>query len=417
LNAELVFVGTELLLGQIVNSNARYLSEQLARLGIDVYFHTTVGDNRQRLQRAYELAAGRADLIITTGGLGPTADDLTKETLAEFLKLPLQIDKEELERLKGYFAQRGIEWVESNAKQAAFFAGSTVLRNDLGTAPGVALKHNGKAFVLLPGPPREMERMFSQYAIPWLKENVIEPGTPGLYSRILSFVGISESKLEKTISDLIARQSVPTLAPLVSLGEVLLRITARARDEQQFQELIEPVLKEIKLRAGKYLVSEDGGTLLEAVAERLRHSRLTVSAAESCTGGLFSASLTSMPGSSEYFVGSVVAYSNELKTNLLGIPAAMIERHGAVSKEVAETMAKSVRKITGSSIGLGITGIAGPGGGSAEKPVGLVYIGLDSGKEIRSVAHHFSGDREFIRQRTVKAAQYLLHEHLAENSQ
>ncbi|MCR4440899.1 MAG: competence/damage-inducible protein A [Peptococcaceae bacterium] len=411
--AELIFVGTELLLGQVLNTNARYLSEQMAKLGIDVYYHTTVGDNRLRLLETYERAVGRADIIITTGGLGPTSDDLTKETLAEFLNLPLQVDAGELARLKRYFTQRGIEWIESNTKQAAFFPGSAVLRNDYGTAPGVAVNNNGKTFILLPGPPREMEHMFSKYAVSWLKENVIKPGTPALYSRLLRFVGISESKLEKVLSDLIARQTVPTLAPLVSLGEIQLRITARARDELEFQEIIEPVLKEIKNRAGEYLVAEDGGTLLEAIAGRLKQLKLTISAAESCTGGLLSASLTSLPGSSQYFLGSVVAYSNDVKINLLGVPAVLIEKYGAVSVEAAEAMAGTVRKMTGSSIGLGITGVAGPGGGSEEKPVGLVFIGLDAGDKKLSVSNHFTGDREFIRQRSVKAAQYLIYKYLS----
>ncbi|MFZ5755042.1 MAG: CinA family nicotinamide mononucleotide deamidase-related protein, partial [Bacillota bacterium] len=257
MNGEIISIGTELLLGQIINTNTRYLSEKLAGLGINVYYHTSVGDNKKRIMDALTIARSRAQLIILTGGLGPTDDDLTKETLAEFLNLSLEINPEELAKLKEFFARRNSEMTENNIKQAAFVPGATILVNDRGTAPGMALQHEGCAYLILPGPPVEMEHMFSQYAVPWLRENVIPPGTKGLFSHVLKFVGIGESKLEWMLKDLFVRQTEPTLALLAKSGEVHLRLTARARDKEEFLQIIFPLVREIRERVGEYLFATD----------------------------------------------------------------------------------------------------------------------------------------------------------------
>lgn len=414
MNAELIAVGTELLLGQIVNSNARYLSEKLAELGINVYFHTVAGDNRARLMNTLAVAASRVDLLITTGGLGPTGDDLTKETLAEYLGLPLEIVPEELERLKEHMKRRNLAWVENNAKQAAFMRGAYILKNDVGTAPGLALLHEGKAYILLPGPPREMEQMFNRYAVPWLKQNILTQDTTGLYSKVLKFLGITESQLADRLSDLLAAQQEVTIAPLAKTGEVHMRLTAKAVNSQAFMDKIQPVLGEIKKRIGSFLVAEDGETTSQALGRLLTEKGLTVSTAESCTGGLLSAALTEYPGSSSYYLGSVIAYSNNIKRESLGIPREVLAEKGAVSPETATLMAASIRELTGSSIGLGITGIAGPDGGTWDKPVGLVYIALNSAETSWCNGYNFVGDRQTIRLRSVNTALNLLRKYLVE---
>jgi len=415
MNAELIAVGTELLLGQIINTNARYLSERLAELGINVYFHTVAGDNRVRLLNTLAVASDRVDLVITTGGLGPTGDDLTKETLAEYLNLPLEIVPAELERLKELFLRRRLPWVDNNAKQAAFLKGSFILKNDRGTAPGLAFKHQGKAYILLPGPPREMEHMFYTYAIPWLQENLLPPNTAGLHSKVLKFLGISESKLAESLEDILAAQQEVTIAPLAKTGgEIHLRLTTKAVSQQDFLAKIQPALAEIKKQVGKYLVAEDEESPSQALGELLKEKGLTVSTAESCTGGLLSASLTSVPGSSSYYLGSVIAYSNEMKNKMLAIPQALIEEKGAVSAEVASLLAGNIRTLTGSSIGLGITGVAGPDGGTPDKPVGLVYIALSSAEFTWCQGYNFLGDRHTIRLRSVNTALNLVRKFLHE---
>lgn len=413
MNVEIISVGTELLLGQTTNTNARFLSQQLADLGLNVYYQTTVGDNRNRLLKAFELAAERADMIITTGGLGPTDDDLTKEALAEYLGMELKIVPEELDRMKKIFHMRKLEWVESNSKQAAFLPGSTVLFNKYGTAPGLAIKVKNKAFILLPGPPREMEPMFLNHASLWIEKNMGNTGVFKLYSRMLKFLGISESKLEAELHDLIAHQTEPTLATLASMGEVHLRLSARAKDKEAFQELITPVLTEIKGRVGEFIVAEDGETIAGNIGRLLKAHGLRVATAESCTGGMLSAALTAVPGSSSYYTGSVVAYSNEVKTRVLGVSAEIIAEYGAVSEQTALAMAQCVRRLTGSDIGIGITGVAGPDGGTKEKPVGFVCIALSAPDKDVSCTNQFKGDREFNRLRSIKAAQYLLFNYLS----
>lgn len=414
MQAEIISSGTELLLGQIINTNARFLSETLANLGINVYYQTTVGDNRERFIEALRIAGNRADLIITTGGLGPTGDDLTKEGLALFLGLPLEIVPEELERLQNYFKKRELEWIESNAKQAAIIKGASFLPNERGTAPGIALKHNNISYLLLPGPPREMEFMFNTYGIPWLNKNYLPPEHTKIYSYVLKYLGITESKLEESLQDLFITQTNPTLALTAKTGEIHLRLTTRARNEEEFFDKIGPVMNEIEKRTGKYILARNDETVSLGLGKLFLMKGQTLSTAESCTGGMLSAQLTAVPGSSQYFLGSIVAYSNEVKTNVLGVPRDLIDRHGAVSSEVAASMALNIRKKTGSSIGISITGIAGPDGGTSDKPVGLVYIALNTALKNFSKGYNFTGDRESIRVRSIISAQNILRKYLSD---
>lgn len=412
MRAELISVGTELLLGEIVNTNTKYLSEKMALLGVNVFHHSAVGDNRERIIQTLDTAAKRAEIMIITGGLGPTGDDLTKEALADYLQLPLEMNELEAAKIKDFFQRRGLLCCENNLKQAFFIPQSTILPNDLGTAPGMIYQDKGKSYILLPGPPKEMQHMFQVYVIPWLNEKVIPSGTLGLYSHVLKFLGISESQLEVSLQDLFDQQQTPTLALLAQAGYIHLRLTARAQNKEDFQTIIEPLVQEIYQRVGKYLVATDEMTLVETLAEMLKKRNLTISTAESCTGGLFSSYLTSVPGASQYYLGSIIAYSNELKTKLLAIPAEIITLHGAVSEEVALMMAKNVRELTQSDLGIGITGIAGPDGGTAQKPVGLVYVALDTDKVKECSAVYFKGDRDTIRQRAVFIAENLLRKYL-----
>lgn len=414
MNAEIIAVGTEILLGQILNSNAKFLSERLAELGVDVYYHTSVGDNWDRIIEAIRLATERSDLVILCGGLGPTADDLTKEALAEFLGEPLEVREEEVEILRIALSKRKIDFRNAHNKQVSFVPGAVALKNDNGTSPGMAVKYDKKAYIIVPGPPRELEPMFVNYAVPWITANLLGPGHQKIYSKVLKVIEMTESAVEAGIKDLIDAQTTPTIAPLLGPGVVMIRLTAKASDEAEFQEIIQPVLAEIKKRIGKYIAAEDKETVLENAAALLKKRKLSVSTAESCTAGLLSASFTSLPGSSEFFAGAIVAYSNEIKEKLLGVPAQTLKEHGAVSEETAVAMAKGARKATSSDIGIGITGIAGPDGGTAEKPVGMVCIALDAADKQISQTNYFSGNRENIREMSVRRAQILLYNCLKE---
>jgi len=408
MDAEIISVGTELLLGQILNTNTKYLSERLAELGINVYTHTTVGDNLERLQHALRTAAGRVDLVITTGGLGPTGDDITREALAAHLQMPLMISAAEEAKIKAHFTKRGLDWVASNSKQAAYFEGSSFLTNEVGTAPGLALKTSACSFILLPGPPREMQTMFAKYALPWMKKTIIDPSVLPLHSQVLKFMGVSESKLELILQDLLDNQTDPTLALYAKPGEIQLRITSRAQNPACFEAIIQPELLEVRKRTSQYLVAVNDGTLTSTLAAILNQKRLTLSTAESCTGGLLGGMITADAGASRYYLGSVVAYSNDVKTRLLDIPAEIIAAHGAVSEPVAKAMAAGVIKQTGSDIGISITGIAGPDGGSPEKPVGLVYIAVKTRDQEFCAPFTLSGDRDTIRQRAAVTALHQL---------
>jgi nicotinamide-nucleotide amidase len=409
--AELLSVGTELLLGDILNSNAQYLSQQLAGLGIACYYHSTVGDNPGRLQQAIELAASRANLIIFTGGLGPTPDDLTTETIAQTFGVPMVEDPAIVEDIAQKFALRGRTMTDSNLKQALRPQGAAVLPNPVGTAPGIIWSPKPDVVLMtFPGVPSEMKRMWQDTAVPYLK--VQGWATEVIASRMLRFWGVSESSLAEKVSTFLEGTN-PTVAPYANLGEVKLRIAAKAASAEAAMAMIAPVEAQLREIAGIDCYGADQESLGSAVGEALSWRSQTLSVAESCTGGGIGAMLTSVSGSSSYFLGGVIAYDNRIKEALLGVQSETLEIHGAVSEAVAMEMAVGIRDCTGSTWGLSITGVAGPGGGSEEKPVGLVYIGLAGPETVRAVAYRF-GDRgrDWVRQVSASTALDLLRRQL-----
>jgi nicotinamide-nucleotide amidase len=376
LKAELVFVGTELLLGEILNTNAQYLSQQLALLGIDLYHQQVVGDNAERLAAVFRQALGRCDVVIASGGLGPTMDDLTREVAAEVTGRPLETDQAILADLQAWFAGRGRTMAPNNARQAMVPRGATALLNDRGTAPGLLIPaDDGKVVILLPGPPIELRPMFEQQVAPYLARQL--GATPHvLVSRTLRFIDIGESALEDGLKDLIAAQGDPSIAPYAKTGEVHLRLATKANDQAAGLARIAPVEAEIRRRFGQHIYGVDGTSLEEAVGHLLLERGLSLAAAESCTGGLISKRITDVAGSSAYFGMGLVTYSNEAKMRLLGVPAATLEAYGAVSEETVRAMAEGALRTSGAGIAVAVSGIAGPGGGTPEKPVGTVCFGL-----------------------------------------
>ncbi|EGO62106.1 competence/damage-inducible protein A [Acetonema longum] len=399
---ELISTGTEILLGQILNKNAQYLAQRLNALGFSVLFQSTVGDNRERMTQVVNTALGRAGLVITTGGLGPTQGDITKEVCASVLGLPLVLDSHSVERIEAFFARRSLSMPQSNLRQAMMPQGAFVLDNERGTAPGVIMEHMGKIIIDLPGPPHEMEWMFENGVVPYLKNRFGEQGA--ILSKVLRTFGIGESALEEKIMDLIRRQTNPTLALLARDGEIHVRITAKASSDVQAKELIAGLESQIRSRINEFIYGCDDENLEVVVGNLLTETNQTLSLAESCTGGLVTSRLTDIPGSSGYIVGSVVAYSNEVKQGFLDIPDSVLRDFGAVSPETALYMAKQIRSKFASHIGIGITGIAGPGGGTEQKPVGLVYIAVDGSKGPIVHRNIFTGSRMNIKQRTSHAA-------------
>lgn len=400
MRCEILSVGTELLLGDILNTNVQYLSRRLAELGISVYFHTTVGDNPDRLKKALDIAFSRNDMVITTGGLGPTKDDLTKEVSAEFFNKKLVLHEESLQRIKEFFEKRGLPLTESNIKQAYVIEGSKVIPNDWGTAPGIILEEKGKILILLPGPPKEMIPMFETYVVPYLSSLSSEV----IHSRILRICGIGESFMEEKVKDLILKQTNPTIAPYAKEGEAILRITAKAKTKEEAEDMIEKVVEEIRERLGDYIYGEGETSLEEVVVGLLMEKKLTLSVAESCTGGLISARIVNVPGVSKVFKGGIIAYSNEVKIKELGISEDILRSFGAVSSYCAIEMAKNIALIMKSDIGLSATGIAGPEGATLDKPVGLVYLGLYINGRTLYKELRLSGDRNRIRLYTAVSA-------------
>ncbi|MBT2637062.1 competence/damage-inducible protein A [Bacillus sp. ISL-39] len=400
MNAEIIAVGSELLLGQIVNTNARFLSRQLADLGINVYFHTVVGDNPDRLKNAMEIARERAELIIFTGGLGPTKDDLTKDTIAGQLGKQLVLDEEAMKSIELYFEKTNRVMTENNRKQALVIEGSTVLKNDHGMAPGMFLATEYNKYMLLPGPPSEMEPMFLKYgqaAIEGLSGNQAK-----IESRVLRFFGIGEAALESEIEDLIDQQSNPTIAPLAGEGEVTLRLTARDDVRVSAQALIDRIEAEIMDRVGEHFYGYDETSLVIELSKILKSRNLTLSAAESLTGGMFQQDLTSVPGASSLFKGGIVCYSNEAKIGLVKVDPKTIEKFGAVSSECAEELAVNAAALTNSDIGISFTGAAGPDSLEGH-PAGTVFIGVHiKGQPVHVEKLTLSGSRDAIRKRSVK---------------
>lgn len=410
MKAEIIAVGTELLLGQIVNTNAQYLSQELAALGLDVYFQTVVGDNMNRLAEAVKTASGRADVLILTGGLGPTQDDLTKEALAEVLGRTLYIDPEAMANIERFFQDRGVPMTENNRRQALAIEGGTPLPNETGLAVGNAIALNGKFYIVLPGPPKEMKPMFEHQAKPWILKHVLTSEMP-IFSRMLKFAEVGESALETKLLDLIQAQSDPTVAPYAKEGEVTIRISTKAANEQEAAVKLDAMEREIASRLPEHLYANVDEPIEKTILDLMASRGLTLSAAESCTGGLLMEMFTALPGSSAVFTGGIVCYSNAMKEKLLNVPHDLLEGEnapGAVSSETAKVLAEQVRLTVGTDIGLSITGVAGPAH-SERKPVGLVYVAIArEGADTAVFELNLKGNREIIRLRAVKSLFYQL---------
>ena len=375
MNCELISVGTEILLGDIVNTNSQYLSKRLAALGIGVLHQSTVGDNRERLLRAIDEAFRENELIILTGGLGPTPDDLTKEVCAEYFGLAMYPDEAIADKIKGYFTKKGLTMPESNLKQALIPEGSITLQNNNGTAPGSIIEKDGKIAVILPGPPFEMKPMFEESVVPFLRrfsERII-------LSRNVRTFGIGESAMSEKVSGLLDNAN-PSVAPYAKSGEAMLRITAAAADEKEAEKLIEPVLEEIKSVLGEYIYGIDVESIEEATVKLLKEKGLTVAFAESCTGGLCSKRITDVAGASEVIHCSVVSYSNEIKNKVLGVSAEHLEKYTAVSGIVAAEMAKGIKELSGAAFGVSVTGYAGPYYEGCTDEIGTIYIAVTDGE-------------------------------------
>lgn len=407
--AELIAVGTELLLGNIANTDAQMISQGLSQLGINVYYHTVVGDNPQRVRQAVDIARGRADILITTGGLGPTCDDLTKVAVAQAFGKELVYHEPSAQRIRERFAQRGTPVTENNFQQAMVPEGCTVLDNDWGTAPGVAFQADGTHVLMLPGPPRECAMMFRHRALPYLQK--LSDGV--IASRTVKTFGIGESAAEALLRDLMNALHNPTLAPYAKPTGTELRITAHAPTREEALRRIAPVEERVKAILGDKVIGVDVDSLEEVCFALLKDRGLTVGTAESCTGGLLAKLLTDLPGSSAVFRGGVVSYTNGVKAGLLGVPQDLLDRYGAVSPQVAEAMARGAKAALGCDIALSTTGVAGPDADDRGNPIGLVYLGLAWGDQCQ-VTEFRAGpvERERVRRQAAQTALDLLRRHL-----
>lgn len=407
--AEILAVGTELLMGQITNTNAQYLSKRLNDVGVSVYYHSVVGDNPLRLKESLKSALSRADIVITTGGLGPTQDDLTKETITEAMGLKLVLHEKTYQSIKAFFERVNRKMMENNAKQAYIPENSIIIPNNNGTAPGCIIEKDGKIIIMFPGPPKEMIPMFEETVFPYFEK--ITGQTIG--SRMLKVFGIGESEMEMKIIDLIEAQSNPTIAPYVNMGEVVVRVTARCKDAVEADNMINPVIEKIRERLGANLYSIKGETMEEVVVGLLIENNISISVAESCTGGMLAAKLVNVPGVSKVFEKGFITYSNSAKIDLLGVSPDTLETYGAVSRETAMDMVNCLIKKTGTRAGITITGMAGsnnmadpvPCGtatcahyhAKADKPAGMIYIAVYLDGKTDCVELRLNGDRERVR--------------------
>ncbi|MEL7608436.1 MAG: competence/damage-inducible protein A [Bacillota bacterium] len=403
MTALIISVGTELLMGQVLNTDAKFIAQHLAQLGINLYYQLTVGDNSDRLYAAIKDGLEHSDIVILTGGLGPTADDLTKETAAKVMGKTLEYDEASLEILKQRFKAFHSNMTPNNLKQAMFPKDSIILPNPNGTAPGCIMERDGKAVVMLPGPPRELFPMFVNSVMPYLEKR----SDCVLYSHVLRIFGVGESTIEHKLKDLIEAQTNPTIAPYALTGEATLRITARCKNAEEAERTMAPVLREIRDRLGDTIYSIDDEPLEVVCSKLLIKKAATLAVCESCTGGLLASTLVSVPGSSKYFLEGMVTYSNAAKERL-GVQRSTLERYGAVSEQTACEMAKNILEQSGADYAISTTGIAGPDGGSEEKPVGTVYIGLCDKDGAVAYKRSLTGDRERIRYTSVLHALDLL---------
>lgn len=394
MDAEIIAVGSELLTPQRVDTNSLFLTEKLNALGIEVRFKTVVGDDRERLADVFRTALGRSQLIILSGGLGPTEDDVNRDVVAEVLERPLHEVTEIRRQIEKRFLRLGRQMSDNNLRQALVPEGAEWIENKNGTAPGLWIEHGGILIVLLPGPPWELEAMFESACVPRLASR---SGGERIRTRLIKVVGLPESEVDQRIAPLYREYRNPSTTILASLGSIEIHLRARAASAEEAEALLAPLADKIEVALGEHVYSTQGETLEEIVGMYLTMKQKTVAAAESCTGGLLAERLTRTPGSSNFFLGGAVCYSNDLKTKLAGVPDILMAEHGAVSKSVAQAMAEGIRRRSGASLGVGITGVAGPGGGSPEKPVGLVFIALadERGTQVREF--RFPGNRERIR--------------------
>lgn len=410
MTVELISVGTELLLGNIVNTNAAYLAEKCADLGLACYYQSVVGDNAERLGAVLKAAIGRSDVVILSGGLGPTEDDLTKEVAAKVTGRELYMHEPSKKQIEDFFKRRNMEPTGNNWKQAMMPKGAIVVENENGTAPGVILEEDGKKIILLPGPPNELVPMFEKSIMPYLAE-----GNSTIYSQTVKICGVGESRAETMVKDLIDKQANPTIAPYAKNCEVHFRVTAKAENEKEAKKLLKPVVKELKSRFENHVYTTDVDTTLEkAVVDLLAANKLTVSTVESCTGGMLAARIINVPGVSDVYKSGYITYSNKAKRKILGVKKGLLEKKGAVSEEVAREMAKGAALISKAEVTVAVTGVAGPGGGTEEKPVGLVYIACNVCGKIKVKKYNFDGNRAKIRETTVSSALILMRQCILE---
>ena len=407
---EIVSTGSELLLGQIVNTNAPYLAQKLNRLGYDTVYQTTVGDNRKRMASVLSIALERADIVITSGGLGPTLGDITKEVTAQLLAKKMFLHEPSVEQIKSFFVRRNLQMAENNLRQAMMPEGAIVVENKRGTAPGVILEHDRKTIIHLPGPPMELEYMFEKSILPYLQGRFGGQGI--IVSKVLRAHGLGESTMDEQLRDVLLAQKNPTIALLARSGEIHIRLTAKGESEESARLMIGELEPQIRERIGEFIFGVDDETLEVVVGKALTANNYTIALAESCTGGAVTARLTDVPGSSAYLAGSVVSYSNRIKSGVVGVPEHILAAKGAVSEETARAMAEGIRSRFAVDIGVGITGIAGPDGGTPEKPVGLVYIAVAGPQGTVAVEERFAGQRSVIRMRSSNAALDMVRRYL-----
>jgi len=401
LNAEIIAIGSEMLTPFRLDTNSLWLTERLNSMGVEVKLKTVVGDDEARLEETVRDAMKRSEIVIATGGLGPTEDDITRKIFARVLKRQLILEDAILEKLRARFARRNMPMPEINARQALVIHGAQVLENNNGTAPGMLITEGKCTVALLPGPPREMKPIFDASVAPVLKQRA---GDMLIMRRTLSIFGLGESAVDELAAPIYTKYQNPSTTILFKDGQIELHLTAQARNENETVKLIDDLAGRLDEVLGEYIFSRNNETLEAVVGQSLKMRGYTLATAESCTGGLLAGRITDVPGSSEYFLEGVVSYSNEAKIDLLGVPKKLIATHGAVSEQVAGAMAAGIRKRAGSTFGVGVTGVAGPGGGSPEKPVGLVYIALADDSQNTTRKFIFPGDRQFIRTLSVNAA-------------
>jgi len=410
MKAEIISIGTEVLLGHIVNTNASYISRKCAELGIDVYYHSTVGDNESRIRAALKRGALRSDIIFTTGGLGPTVDDITLSTVSKTTDIRLVHNKEIAYEIKKYFTRRHLPMQKEILRQARIPQGSKWFKNNVGTAPGVIIPHEKRLIICLPGPPSELQPIMEKNIIPYLKKYL--PVKSIIQSKSIKLTGLPEARVNAKVKDLLRLSGHTTVGIYTRLGEVELKITSKERTRDKALRNIGKIERTIRNRLSRFIYGVDNETLEEVTGKMLQKSRCILSVAESCTGGLVAHRLTNVSGSSKYFEAGIIAYNNDIKISQLWVSPKILKHHGAVSKRCALSMARNIKRITSTDIGIGLTGIAGPKGATKNKPVGLVYIALSSFRKETVKGFFFHGKREAIKFLASQAALDLLRKHL-----